>query len=125
MKTGILFVVLMFLALSCKDPATDPPAMIKYEVLTAEGNWYGEYISETGERICFCAPPLPPSGWTYSFIVKKKPFTLHIDATSDCACITQTYSPDVTANIYVDNKLVATNTSNWAPGLASADYVVK
>ena len=68
--------------------------------------------------------PLPASGWTYSFEVTDKPFTLHIDATCDSGSGIPG-SPDVTTNIYVDNELVASNTSNWAPGVASADFVVK
>jgi len=125
MKKGILLSALLaFAVLACNEK--DEPAIdVKYEVLTESGDWYGEYINELGEKICFCEIPLPTNGWTYSFKVKERPFTLHIDATTDNSLSGQAGAPDVTANIYVNNELVATNTSNWAPGVASADHVVK
>ena len=126
MKNGIfLFGVLLFLFACDDDTGEIALTQVKYEVLTSSGNWYGEYIIETGEKVCICGPPLKSNGWTYSFRVKDKPFTLHIDATSECICTGDPGAPDVTTNIYVDNKLVATNTSNWAPGVASADFVIK
>ena len=106
-----------------ETPVERVPVNIKYEVLTNEGNWYGEYISETGEKICICSLPLPVTGWTYAFTITEKPFVTHIDATSDAN--TGDYMPDVTTNIYVNDKLVATSTSNWAPGIASADIRVE
>ena len=81
-------------------------------------------MSETGEKVCFCQPPLPASGWTYSFEVTEKPFMLHIDATAEDQ-FPGPDAPDVTTSIYVDNVPVVSNTSNWAPGVASADYVVR
>ena len=124
-KLLLAFTISMVIA-SCKSPEVSDPVEIKYEVLTEYGNWYGEYIDETGERICFCKPPLPDSGWTYTFTVSSMPFDAHIDATYDCpGCGDTTSIPDVTTNIYADNILVAHNTSNWAPGVASSDYTVK
>ena len=125
MKNGI-FVLLMVAAFtSCTKESEEPEfsAIVKYEVLVAEGIWYGEYISEKDEKNCFCYPPFPESGWTYTFEVTKKPFTLHIDASADKNGLSD--SPDVTTNIYVDDELVVSNTSNWAPGVASADFVIR
>ncbi len=126
MKPGIILLALFALMFACTKESSEVHtiSLVKYEVLTTEGNWYGEYISETGEKICFCTPPLPTSGWTYSFEVTDKPFTLHIDATAEKDSALPD-APDVTTNIYVDNELVASNTSNWAPGVASADFVVR
>lgn len=116
--------LLMSLVLACKEE--EPRSFeITYEVVTTSGTWMGEYISESGEKLCFCNPPLPASGWKHTFVITKVPFTLHIDGSTDCICRGQAGSPDVTTNIYVNEELVATNTSNWAPGVASADYVVQ
>jgi hypothetical protein len=98
---------------------------VKYEVLSASDKWYGEYINESGVKICNCSQPLESSGWTYSFTVPEKPFTLHLDATIECSCAGLAGAPDITTNIYVDGNLVASNTSNWAPGVASADFEVE
>ena len=125
MKNGIaLSALLLFAVFACEkdEPA---PVDVKYEVLTESGDWHGEYINEKGEKTCFCEIPLPSNGWTYTFTVKERPFTLDIDATTDSSISGQAGAPDVTTNIYVNDKLVATNTSNWAPGVASSDFVVK
>lgn len=115
-RIAIIFIpLIIFTQLSCTEDEK-VTYDIKYEVLTASGEWFGEYIIETGEKLCNCDHPLLPSGWTYSFQVTKTPFVAHIDATSTCWC------HDVTTNIYVNNKLVVTNTSNWGLGLSSADY---
>lgn len=124
MNKILLFLLVSLSAFACKEDEPDP-VEVKYEVLTESGDWFGEYINENGEKICFCEQPLPTHGWTYSFMVKKRPFTLHIDATTDNSQFGQPGAPDVTANIYVNNELVVSNTSNWAPGVASADYEVK
>jgi hypothetical protein len=123
-RLATFILALLAFACACGSNEVSDPVQIKYEVLTTSGNWYGEYIAENGERVCFCYPPWPDSGWTYSFNVTSKPFTLHIDASSEIGPGV-VGAPDVTTNIYVDNKLVAGNTSNWAPGVASADYEVK
>ncbi|MBL7872877.1 MAG: hypothetical protein JNM78_14770 [Cyclobacteriaceae bacterium] len=126
MKILILSCLLILMLAACKDDAVEiTSAGVTYEVLTTSGNWYGEYIDETGKKICFCSQPLPVGGWTHSFAVSTKPFTLHIDGTTECVCMGQMGAPDVTTNIYVNKKLVATNTSNWAPGNASADFVIE
>ena len=126
LKYFVLVIVLFsaFTGCSRDDPEASDPVRIKYEVIVRSGNWYGEYIDETGEKACFCAQPLPGSGWTYSFEITEKPFILHIDATAEYNPGTPD-APDVTTSIYVNNELVISNTSNWAPGVASADYVVK
>lgn len=126
MKSGIMLLTITALVIACskETPEITNPTLIEYKVTVTSGNWYGEYISETGEKICFCKPPLPASGWTYSFEVSEKPFTLHIDATAEVN-LGKPEAPDVTTSIYVDNILVVSNTSNWAPGVASSDYVVR
>ena len=122
-KTIPLLLLAFFTLLACdKD---EPPVEVKYEVLTEEGDWYGQYIDETGEKICSCEQPLPTNGWTYTFRVTERPFTLHIDATTESSLSGTDGAPDVTANIYINGKLEVTNTSNWAPGVASADLIVK
>jgi hypothetical protein len=99
---------------------------VKYEVLTSSGKWHGEYITETEEKVCICtAEQLASSGWTYQFNVTKKPFVLHIDATTSEASFGTPDAPDVITNIFVDNQLVSTNTNNWAKGVTSADYTIE
>jgi hypothetical protein len=101
-------------------------SQVKYEVITTSGKWSGEYIIDTGEKVCACTQAeLKSSGWTLEFDVTNKPFELHIDATTERLGSGDPTTPDVTTNIYVNNKLVATNTSNWAPGVASADYTIQ
>jgi hypothetical protein len=123
MRRNAIIFLLLTLTFACSNEDNEM-IEVKYEVTTTSGKWFGEYIDETGEKICFCSQPLPASGWTYTFKVANTPFTLHIDASSEC-CVGQVGSPDVTTNIYVNKKLVSTNTSNWAPGLASADFEIE
>jgi hypothetical protein len=125
MKKGILLSVFLFFSILSCNEKDEPAVDVKYEVLTETGDWFGEFIDESGEKVCFCEIPLPANGWIYTFQVKDRPFTLHLDATTDSSLSGQAGAPDVTANIYVNDKLVVTNTSNWAPGVASADYVIK
>ena len=124
MKYAILFLLLVTISCNDESPDAQPPVTVKYEVITSEGLWFGEYIVQSGEKDCICSPPLGENGWTYSFEVNEIPFTLHIDATTEIN-FGSPGAPDVTTNIYVNDILVATNTSNWAPGVASADYVIE
>ena len=106
------------------DPT--PDFTVKYEVTTASGDkWYGEYINETGEKICLCtSQQLATSGWTYTFSAKA-PFVLHIDATAESPFFGTENAPDVTTKIYVNGEVVATNTSRWAKGVTSSDHELK
>jgi hypothetical protein len=127
----VIALLTSLVATSCNDDNIDDVKIkksekieVRYEVLTASTGWFGEYIVESGEKICHCSAPLLPSGWTYSFNVEEKPFNLHIDATVD-GVTGESATPDITTNIYVNDELVASNTSNWAKGVASADFEVK
>ena len=125
MKTAKVLSVLLIMTVSACREDEPAPVDVKYEVLTEAGDWHGEYIDEKGQKICLCEIPLPTDGWTHSFQVRKRPFTLHLDAATDSGLSGLTGAPDVTANIYVNEQIVATATSNWAPGVASADYVIR
>ena len=117
--------MLLAIVTACQDDApANATKTVVYEVITSSGNWFGSYTTETGENYCICKPPLAPSGWRYSFEVFTVPFELHVDATAEC-CADRPDAPDVTTNIYVDGELAATNTSNWAPGVAAADYTLR
>jgi hypothetical protein len=135
MPLRLSFMVIALLTLlvvtSCTDDNTDDSTVrksenieVRYEVVTASTGWFGEYVVESGEKVCHCSAPLLHSGWTYSFKVQEKPFNLHIDATVD-GLTGEPGTPDITTNIYVNDQLVASNTSNWTKGVASADYEVK
>ena len=115
------FVLLTMLA--CGDDE-DAGHQITYEVLSASPLWYGEYIDETNTKVCNCTPPLLETDWTYSFRVSA-PFEAHIDATVGEGETDTPDTPSITTNIYVDGKLVASNTDNWVKGVASADYLVE
>ena len=122
-----MFGILLLVSLSyysCDERDESETFDVKYEVVTTSGDWHGEYIDEKQQKICLCAQPLPGSGWTYSFSVKETPFTLHLDATTASSQMGEAGAPDVTTKIYVNGDLVANATSNWAPGVASADYVI-
>ena len=45
-------------------------------------------------------------------------------ATSNCICFGTATSPDVTVNLYVGDKLVKSETSNWAKGETTAVFDV-
>ncbi len=106
------------------DPA--PEVTVKYEVTTASGDkWYGEYIDETGKKVCLCDPKqFGESGWTYTFNITA-PFVLHIDATTESPFFGTEKAPDVTTKIFVNGQEVASNTSRWAKGVTSSDYELK
>ncbi len=118
--------MLLIVVAACQDEsaASEPVKTVIYEVITTSGQWYGGYVTETGEKQCVCTLPLDPSGWRHSFEISSAPFDLHLDATSAC-CSDTPDAPDVTTNIYLDGELVATNTSNWAPGVASVDFTTR
>jgi len=125
MKKIFLFLLTTVL-FACEDEPVARTYQVKYEVITTSGKWFGEYIIETGEKLCTCNDTelLKPSGWTLSFEVRTaKPFELHIDGTTEND-FGNPGAPDVTTNIYVNDELVATNTSNWSPGVASSDFVI-
>jgi len=125
MKKLLAILLLISFSFHSCDERDEPETFeVTYEVLTSAGNWHGEYIDEKQEKICLCGLPLPSSGWTYSFSVKHTPYTLHLDATTASSEAGEAGAPDVTTNIFVNGDLVATATSNWAPGVASADYVI-
>lgn len=125
-KHTTLLCLLIFVTLeSCNQEEPEPKVFeVKYEVKSADSHWHGEYIIETGEKVCNCNMPYLEANWTTTFRVKK-PFTLHIDASVN-STLPGTYStPDITTNIYVNDSLVVSNTSNWIKGVASADYELK
>lgn len=125
MKNTVLLLLALICIVGCREEENPPTVSVKYEVITTSGPWFGEYIDGTGTKICTCnSQLLLPNGWTLEFNVAMRPFVLHIDATAGTN-VGQNNMPDVTTNIYVDNKLVATNTSNWAQGVASADWVIE
>ncbi len=124
-----VFLAVCLMAFGCKTATSDDPVKtysVKYEVITGDqGKWFGEYINEVNTKVCLCtADQLKSNGWVYQFSITKKPFVLHIDATTE-KNFGNPGAADVTSNIYVDGKLVASNTNKWAPGVTSADYTIQ
>lgn len=108
---------------ACGDDE-DAGHQITYEVLSDSPVWYGEYTDQSKARVCNCTPPLLATDWTYSFRVSA-PFEAHIDATVGVGETDKPDTPSITTNIYVDGKLVASNTDNWVKGVASSDYMLE
>lgn len=126
MKKIALFICSLTILACQNDVEPAKTYQVKYEVITSSGKWHGEYVTETGIKVCLCtAEQLGSTGWTYQFNVTKKPFTLHIDATTSESSFGTPSAPDVTTNIYVNNELVNTNTNNWAKGVTSVDYIIQ
>lgn len=126
-KVISIFISAMALSgISCTDnsDALATTHEVSYLVEAGSNNWYGEYISSTGEKICNCKIPLLSSGWQYKFTVEA-PFTLHIDATVDSPLYGTSDAPDITTKIFVDGLLVASNTSRWTKGATSSDYEIQ
>ncbi len=117
--------LISFSVSSCdKDQNNVPPAnhVVKYEVLTSSGDWFGEWVDENNKKVVMTQAPLNKSGWTFTFSPKTYPIELNCHATADCGTCnsTRTASPDVTVNVYVDDKLVKTEINNWAKGVTTA-----
>lgn len=117
--------ILSFLFLSCgKDNNNAPPINheVKYEVTTSSGEWFGEWIDGSNKREVMTTPPWNKSGWSTTFVPTTYPIDLTCHATTTCICKSTSSSPDVTVNVYVDGKLVKTETNNWSKGVTTAVY---
>jgi hypothetical protein len=120
---SMLMMALIFC--SCgKDNTAAPPTNheVKYEVTTSSGEWVGEWIEGNNKRESMTTPPWNKSGWTLTFTPTIYPIDLTCVANTVCICKSTPTSPDVTVNIYVDGKLVKTETNNWAKGVTTAVY---
>jgi len=103
---------------SCNKKEEDPTIKVTYEVITTGGvEWYGEFDDENGERINSfdLNSGLLSSGWKYEFEPKVYPIIVTIHGTADCpTCDNETQrqnSEDITVNIYINDKLVQTQTN--------------
>ncbi len=124
MKRRFLSFFVLLAAFACEEDDDPSGYQITYEVFSEVPNWYGEYTDKDGTKVCNCSTPLLSTDWTYSFRVSP-PFEAHIDATIGEGESDTPDSPAITTNIYVNGELVASNTDNWAKGVASADYVLE
>ncbi|SIN72859.1 hypothetical protein [Algoriphagus halophilus] len=119
MKDLFSFLLLSsFLFFSCAENEEDPVLKVTYEVITTGGaEWYGEFDDENGERINSfdLNSGLLSSGWKYEFEPKVSPITLTIHGTTNCpTCGSDSQrlnSEDITVNIYINDKLVQTETN--------------
>jgi hypothetical protein len=126
MKRFIYSLTMVAILIACSEESSnnDETITVTYEVISENGvHWYGEFTDENGERINTIdlkefffetEGHRMPSGWKYSFQPKKQPIILTIAATADCpSCdhITQREpSTSITANIYINDQLVWTET---------------
>lgn len=113
----VAFVFSLFV-FGCKDNE-EPVLKVTYEVITTGGAmWYGEFDDENEIRVNSfdMNGGLLPSGWKYSFEPKVSPMIATIHGTADCpTCDEQTLresSEDLTVNIYINDKLVQTQTNS-------------
>jgi hypothetical protein len=129
----LIFATVAFLVSCKKDEVPTPPrpdeVLVTYEVITSSGTWFGEYYKYNGERGYTSPPGSPgdpfvptPSPWRYSFKPASRPMYIYCHGTSTCICSGTPTSPDVTVNLYVDGRIVASETNNWAKGVTSALY---
>lgn len=130
-NSSLLILTIVVLLISCKKDETPAPprpdeVLVTYEVITSSGTWYGEYYKYNGERGYTSAPGAPfvatASPWRYSFKPASRPMYIYCHGTSTCHCSGTPTSSDVTVNLYVNDKLVASETNNWAKGVTSAIY---
>ncbi|MBW3467027.1 hypothetical protein [Arthrospiribacter ruber] len=127
MKNPILLLLaLSILIFSCDTELPEESITITYEVITENDvAWSGEFKDANGQRVLtfdldeFTSEAdghSMPSGWRYSFQPTVQPIELLIAATAFCAeCDENTQrspSPSITANIYINDKLVWTETDN-------------
>jgi hypothetical protein len=125
---AFLSLTLLLSAFTCDDDESASKHTIKYEVITSSGKWSGEYEDEHGDRINLpnVGPVEEVSGWTYSFTPDSIPYEAHVFAEASCPeCDgTRDPSPDCTVNIYVDDKLVVSETNKWAKGVTSGTHIL-
>ena len=128
---NLLILAIAVFLISCKKEETPAPPrpddfLVTYEVITTSGTWFGEYYKYNGERGYTSDPGSPfvamQSPWKYNFKPASIPMEIYCHATTTCICSGTPTSPDVTVNLYVNGKLVATETNNWAKGVTSAIY---
>lgn len=126
MKNAILLFLLIFILASSCSEDDNAPIEVTYEVITENGAfWTGEFVNENGERITTISLDgffteteghRMPSGWKYTFNPKVQPIELLIAASSECRqCLNnnpEAGRPSITSNIYINNKLVWTETDN-------------
>ena len=89
---------------------------ITYEVETEYGDWFGTYLSSSGE-VCVCEESYQSSGWTHTFSSNQIPGNIFVEASSEYyEDTTRTDIPDITASIYVNGELIDRRVNYIADG---------
>jgi hypothetical protein len=117
-KLIIALLSIVCLTISCTNESVlvQPTHEVKYEVNSGFADWLGGWTDENGTH----EPKLNKNGWTITFTPPRLPFQLNCNAVAMCPCGTNL--PDVTINLYVDGKLVKTETNNIAQGKTKAVF---
>lgn len=124
-KTILLLISALLLGFSCSEKEEDQ-ITVTYEVITEDGAfWSGEFVDESGERVLTFSLDeyfseteghKMPSGWKYTFSPQIQPIELLIAAGTLCnTCHIEgsgAIRPSITSNIYINDRLVWTETDN-------------
>lgn len=119
MKSRLLIsatlLLLFFAVMSCKKSSSGN-STITYEVKVTSGTWSGSYFDFASGNQSLKLVNSKPDGWKYSFTVAPgKQAGLLISALPDNSNAT------VTANIYQDGKLIATDEGSYG---ANAQIII-
>ncbi len=97
---------------------------VTYEATVEKGLWYGNYTDGQGNSICVCEEPFQPDGWMHSFATSELPDELTFVVTSQFyADSTIIDKPDVSASIYMNGKLLKSETNAVADGKTKVSVI--
>lgn len=119
-----LFSLLIILS-SCTKEEPQLPVIIPevtYEVVTSSGNWFGEWRDANGKLTGSDVKSSYESGWVRTFTPNALPFELNCRASTSVFTVNPSGAPDVTVNLYIDGKLVASETNRFGVGITQAKF---
>jgi len=112
----LLSAALLFL-LACKKSGSSGDT-VTYEVKVTQGTWSGDYFDYSGNTQSLVMVNNKPDGWKYTFtLTHGQKAGLVLSAIPD----NTGGSTTATANIYVNGKLISTNTDPYG---ATAQIVI-
>jgi hypothetical protein len=124
MKRTMLLLFAVFFMVLFFTPDDEEPVTVTYEVITEnDAPWSGEFVDANGDRILTFSLDgffseteghKMPCGWKYTFSPAVQPIELLIAASTLCVSCGNDASarPSITANIYINGKLIWTETDD-------------